>query len=206
MAHDDEFGRDYASKQIDRQRNPFRKLIKSFYVSRVLDHVNGATVDLGCGAGQILERLPKGSAGIEVNPYLIEDLRRRGFRVIPATAGHNGLDLSALCANEFSSLVLSHVLEHFENAAQVLRNLLQDCAALGISIVIIVVPGENGYRSDSTHKTFVDIDYLREREMFDCEGFQIADYSYFPGNFRSIGKLFVYHELMVVYRTACRNA
>ena len=65
---EEEFGRDYALTQIDRQRNPLRKLIKSFYVSRVLKHVNGPAIDLGCGAGQILERLPPGSMGIEVNP------------------------------------------------------------------------------------------------------------------------------------------
>ena len=57
----EEFGRDYARSQIDRQKNPFRKLIKSFYVSRILQHVDGPAVDLGCGAGQILERLPVGS-------------------------------------------------------------------------------------------------------------------------------------------------
>lgn len=197
---EDEFGRAYARSQIERQQNRFRKLIKSFYVARILHHVDGPTIDLGCGAGQILERLPTGSLGIEVNPYLLEYLTQRGLRVIPAVESQGGLNLGKLHPNEFGTLVLSHVLEHFDNADQVLRRLLHDCAELGISTVIIVVPGKVGFRSDPTHKTFVDMDYLWSHEMTICEGFQISHYSYFPGNLRLIGELFVYSELMVVYR------
>ena len=205
LQQEEEFGRDYARSQIGRQQNPFRKLIKSFYVSRILQHVDGPAVDLGCGAGQILERLPAGSLGIEVNPHLIEYLAQRGLRAIPAAESQSGFNLKELSPNEFGTLILSHVLEHFYNADQVLRSLLHDCAALGISTVIIVVPGQTGFRSDPTHKTFVDMDYLRSCGMLDCEGFQISHYSHFPGNLNLIGKLFVYHELMVVYRKVRRN-
>ena len=205
MTQTDEFGRDYARNQIERQRNPFRKLIKSFYVSRVQQHVEGSAIDLGCGAGQILERLPAGSLGIEVNPYLIEDLTQRGLRVMPAAESQGGFNLSALKPKEFKTLVLSHVLEHFENADEVLRSLLHDCAKLGISTVIIVVPTETGFRSDPTHKTFVTMDFLQSRELLDCESFKVAHCSYFPGNMRSIGKLFTYHELMIVYRMSLRE-
>ncbi|MBE0475129.1 methionine biosynthesis protein MetW [Rhodoferax sp.] len=200
MAPKEEFGSDYAANQIARQRNPLRKLIKSFYVSRVVRHVTGPTIDLGCGAGQILERLPPGSLGIEVNPYLVSYLAARGFRVLPAVASNTGFDLSQVKKNEFKNLVLSHVLEHFDNASQVLGALLRDCSKLGIETVIIVVPGANGYRSDATHKTFVTMDYLRQCAMMDCEGFCLAEHSYFPLDFKFIGELFIYHELMLVYK------
>lgn len=196
----------YYRQQIKRQRNPLRKLVKSFYVARVLRHVDGPAIDMGCGAGQILERLPGGSLGIEINPYLIEDLTQRGCRVLPGAADSaGGFNLSAVPAEQFRTLVLSHVLEHFNEADQVLRRLLQDCASLGISTVIVVVPGRTGYRSDPTHKTFVDMDYLRSRDLLDCAGFQIAHHSYFPGNLRLIEEFFIYHELMVVYRMAERR-
>lgn len=200
MALNEEFGKDYAANQIARQRNPFRKLIKSFYVSRVVRYVDGPAIDLGCGAGQILERLPQGSLGIEVNPYLVKYLAGRGFRVLPAVAAKSGFDLSQIEKNEFKSLVLSHVLEHFDNAHHVLQALLRDCGNLGIETVIIVVPGANGYRSDATHKTFVDMNYLRKNSMIVCEGFKLAEHSYFPLNIRFIGELFIYHELMLIYR------
>ena len=202
MPQTEEFGRNYASNQIARQRNPIRKLIKSFYVSRVLKHVSGASVDLGCGAGQILERLPPGSLGIELNPFLLESLNQRGLRAIPAVESPDRLNLSGLKPNQFDTLILSHVLEHFDSAHQILRNLLQDCAQLGISKVIVVVPGKTGYDSDSTHKTFVNVDYLHSHSLMSCEGFKITHSSYFPGNFKFISGLFIYHELMVVYENA----
>lgn len=200
MTQEVEFGRDYALRQIDRQRNPLRKLIKSFYVSRVLKHVHGPAIDLGCGAGQILERLPSGSMGIEVNPYLVDELARRGLRAVRAVASQSGFNLKPVNPNEFSTLVLSHVLEHFDDAYTVLRALLQDCADLGITTVIVVVPGENGYRSDPTHKTFVNMNYLKSHGMLDCVGFRLSHHSYFPGDLKFIGKVFIYHELMLVYQ------
>lgn len=201
MQQNEEYGRAYAQEQIRRQRNPFRQLIKYFYVSRILRHIAGPTIDLGCGAGQILERLPSGSIGIEINPFLIDDLKQRGLRVIPATESDGVLNLKEVTPHEFKNLVLSHVLEHFNNADQVLRNLLRDCASLGIKTVIIVVPGKAGFDSDPTHKTFIDIDYIRRRSMIECEGFRIFHHSYFPGNIRLIGKYFVYYELMIVYHS-----
>lgn len=200
MQQEEEFGRNYAIIQIARQQNPVRKLIKSFYVSRVLKHVSGPSVDLGCGAGQILERLPAGSVGIELNPFLLESLNQRGLRAIPAVESPDRLNLSGLKPNQYRTLILSHVLEHFENADQVLRSLLHDCKQLCISKVIVVVPGETGYKSDLTHKTLVNLNYLKVHNLMSCEGFKMIHSSYFPGDAKFIGKLFVYHELMVVYQ------
>lgn len=205
MQQDEEYGRAYAQTQISRQRNRFRKLIKHFYISRILRHIVGPTIDLGCGAGQILERLPTGSIGIEINPFLVDDLKRRGLQVLPATESQDGISLKGIASCEFNNLVLSHVLEHFENADQVLRNLLHDCTSLGISTVVIVVPGKAGFDSDPTHKTFINMDYFRTKNMIDCEGFRILHHSYFPGNMQVIGNFFVYHELMVIYHAALRS-
>lgn len=205
MAHEEEFGLTYARRQIARRSNPLRRLVKAFYVARVLRYVNGPSIDFGCGVGQILERLPDGSVGIEVNPYLVEDLARRGLKVMPAAESETGFDLSPLRKNEFRTLVLSHVLEHFQNADQILRKLLHDCASLGISTVIVVIPGEAGFRSDSTHKTFINLDYLISRGLVDCNEFRIAHSSHFPFNFQFFGKFFAYHEFMVVYRATKPN-
>lgn len=200
MAHEQEFGYDYAHRQMARQKNPLRKFVKSFYVARVLRHVNGPSLDLGCGAGQILAHLPPGSVGIEVNPYLVADLNRRGFQVMSAAESVTGFNLQGVAENKFETLVLSHVLEHFDQADQVLRQLLRDCARLGISSVIVVIPGETGYQSDPTHKTFITMAYLRSHHLLACEGFKLMHHSYFPGNIKFIEKFFIYHELMLVYK------
>lgn len=190
---------DYAQAQIERFSNRLRKFVKSFYVARVLPYVDGPAIDLGCGPGHILERLPKGSMGVEVNPFLVAHLRKGGLSVIQAEASGSGFDLELLPRCEFKALVLSHVLEHFADADKVLRKLLQDCSQLGISRVIVVVPGEVGFRSDPTHKTFVDFAYLSEMGMLTCAGFKLSHYSYFPGNWALLGKFFIYHEMMLVW-------
>jgi len=205
MSNDEEFGREYASSQLARRHSTVRRLIKSHYISNLLRHVTGPTVDVGCGAGQILERLPAGSVGIEVNPHLVHDLTNRGLKVFKAIPRTDRLDLSAIARGAYTTLVLSHVLEHFGNASQVLRLLLEDCADRKITTVIVVVPGEVGYRSDQTHKTFITLNYVREHHLTEYCGFSLAQQSYFPGNMRFLGKLFVYHELMLVYQTNCRT-
>lgn len=194
----EEFGQAYALKQIDRQQSPFRKIIKSFYVARVLRHVKGKAVDLGCGAGQILKGLPNGSVGIETNPFLVEYLTKQGMTVIQASS-NKGFDLNGLQPHQFDTLILSHVLEHFSGADQVLIHLLRDCAALGISRVIVVVPGIAGFNSDATHKTFIDWTYLRSHKLLEIEGYKIVHRSYFPGDISFLGKVFAYHEMMFIY-------
>jgi len=205
MSDNEEFGGAYAASQLARRQHPLRRIIKAAYISNLLKHVEGPSVDLGCGAGQILERLPAGSVGVEVNPHLVADLGKRGLRVFRATPDGARLDLSSIAAGEFKTLVLSHVLEHFSDADQVLRRLLADCSERGISTVILVVPGAVGYRSDATHKTFIDAEYLRAHQLQSCEGYAIAHQSYFPGNIEKIGEIFVYHEMMFVYKKSVRQ-
>jgi hypothetical protein len=195
-----EFGDAYAATQMARKQNPLRRIIKSFYVSSVLRHVRGRTVDVGCGAGPILERLPAGSVGIEVNPVLVSQLKAQGLDVRTATPDPTRIDLGAVAGERFQSLVLSHVLEHFDHADKVLRQLLADAAGLGIDTVVIVVPEWVGYQSDATHKTFVTMDYLTKANVLSCEGFRLQHNTRFPSNTSWAGRYFIYNELMLVYR------
>ncbi len=195
----EEFGDRYAASQMARRASPIRRWVKQAYLDRVLGRVEGPTLDVGCGAGQLLEQLPTGSMGLEVNPILVGDLSSRGIRVLQITGRPDRIELGDFALGTFQTLVLSHVLEHFENAARVFEMLLEDCAARGIARVIIVVPGKVGYESDSTHKTFVTLDYIESNNLTSHAGFTLGHRSYFPGNFESIGKLFIYHELMLVY-------
>jgi hypothetical protein len=99
----------------------------------------------------------------------------------------------------FKTLVMAHVLEHFEDAATTLRRLLDSCRRLGVQRVIIVVPGARGYASDGTHRTFVDRVFLEEHALLEFGGYVATNLSFFPINMESLGPLFTYHELKIIF-------
>ncbi len=193
------FDRDYAARQLRRRRNPLRRAIKYFYLQNMLREVRGRTVDLGFGAGQLLERLPAGSLGLEVNPHLVDDARRAGLNAVLYDSDAEQPLIGVVPPDTYSTLVMAHVLEHFDNAEAFLRRLLRSCAALDIRRVVLVVPGAKGYQFDSTHRTFVNMRYLTEHDLLSCEGYALSKHRYFPGNQEWIGRYYVFHEFMFVY-------
>lgn len=194
-----EFDKSYAAEQLRRSRHPLRRLVKRLYISNTLSDVMGPTIDFGCGAGQLLARLPPGSVGLEINPYLVAELRRIGLNVLPYDFVANQFSLRELTTDYYKTMVLAHVLEHFSDSAQVVRKIWRTCARLGIWKIIVIVPGAKGYRSDKTHKTFIDQRYLEDHGLLNCEGYAITKTSYFPINAERFGELLTYHEFKIVY-------
>jgi SAM-dependent methyltransferase len=174
-------------------------LVKHFYLQSILRDVRGPTIDFGCGAGQLLARLPAGSVGFEVNPYLIDSLRNAGLSVRQARAEMVDFDLPQFDGGRFRTLVIAHVLEHLSDPASALLTLFAACRRLGIQRVIVVVPGRRGFASDRTHKTFVDQEYLVAKLPPGGEGFVRSKVNYFPGPWEWIGRYFAFHELKVVF-------
>ena len=201
-----EFDRHYAAEQLRRSRHPLRRMIKHFYLQRILQDVRGPSIDFGCGAGQLLRRMPPGSVGLEVNPHLIEALRNDGLSVHQARAEIQDFELVGFAPGTFRTLVIAHVLEHLPDPVAALRVLFAACRRIGVEQVIVVVPGAEGYASDSTHKTFIDRSYLGLHTPQSGEGFACASLSYFPGPWEWVGRHFVFHEMKLVYkRTAERR-
>jgi len=195
----------YAARQVRRRNNPLRRLIKGFYLRNLLREVRGRTVDLGFGAGQLLERLPPGSLGLEVNPHLVEHARKAGLNAVlyDTTAERPLVDV--VPPDTYQTLVLAHVAEHIEDSAAFIRRILQSCAALGIGRVVFVVPGAKGFRFDSTHRTFVNRRYLEEHGLMTFEEYALTHFRYFPGNVEWIGKYYTFHEFMFVYDNVRRT-
>jgi SAM-dependent methyltransferase len=177
-----------------------RRLVKSFYLRNILRHVTGPSIDFGCGAGQLLERLPEGSIGLEVNPALVEALRARRLNVMRYDPAADGLSLAALSGQRYSTFIMAHVLEHFADAAHTLRALLRACRRLEVGRFILVVPGWKGYLSDATHRSFVDRGYLEREGLLSCEGYALGEASYFPIDYEAMGRHFVFHELTAVFQ------
>ena len=193
-----EFGMQYATEQLRRSRSTARKAIKFFYLENILRDVKGKSIDFGCGAGQLLARLPVGSVGLEIDPHLVETLRQSGLNAVRHDAGDD-FSLRDLAPGHFQTFVMAHVLEHFDEAHKVLRKILTSCRRLGIERAIIVVPGPKGYRSDKTHKTLVNRHYLSTHGLLDCEGYAVRQAHYFPINIESVGDYFTFHEFKFIY-------
>jgi SAM-dependent methyltransferase len=196
------FGADYAREQMRRRHHPLRRRIKHFYIERVLGEVTGPTIDFGCGAGQILRRLPSGSVGIEVNTHLIDALRKEGLEVFKAAGDASDFALSGLPAGRFTSLVMSHVLEHLPQPEEALRTLLGSCARLGIQRVVIIVPGAKGFASDATHLVFIDQAWMSRFFAVPWAGFSCSPARYFPLPWAAAGGWSTYHETHFVFQRA----
>lgn len=195
-----EFDQAYAAEQLRRSRHPARRFVKQFYLRNICrELLAGPCIDFGCGAGQLLERLPLGSAGLEVNPHLIEFLKNNGLTVYQARGELSDFELTEFPANHFRTLVIAHVLEHLPDPIAALNILCSACRRIGIKRIVVVVPGAKGFASDYTHQTFVNRQYLKTHlTRLDGE-FILSKLTYFPGPWEWIGRYFVFHEMMVVF-------
>src|SRR5438270_12438866 len=134
-----EFGSAYAAEQLRRSRHPLRRLIKKFYLDRVLRELRGPTIDFGCGAGQLLARLPADSVGLEVNPHLVQALQQAGMNARLYDAYSADFSLSQVEVGRYELFTISHVPEHFDDTAAVIRKLWPGCAPRAVPS--LVAPG-----------------------------------------------------------------
>ena len=195
---DKEFDQEYTDYQAN--RSLLRKWVRRAYLRSAAAQLTGPTLDFGCGVGELLERLPAGSRGLEYNQATVEFCRRKGLPVDAYDGFADDWGLSVLApGSRFDSMVVSHVLEHLEEPAQVLRRLLLASQRLGVRRVLAIVPGRAGFRIDATHRTFVDRGLLADAGIVQGTGFSMQRARYFPGNLRRIGDWFPHHELQVLY-------
>lgn len=197
------FGEAYGAEQIRRRSSLLRTSIKSFYLRNLLRYCEGPAIDLGCGAGQLLERLPPGSIGLELNDTLIAYLRGLGLPAVKYDAYADDFGLSPLFEagrGGYRHLLCAHVLEHFDDPVHAFRRLAQSCARLGVQSLTFVVPGEKGFKTDATHKVFVTEAFVRSNGLDDCAPYRLAAVDYFPGNIRQLGAWFAYHECILTWR------
>src|SRR5690554_2065072 len=161
-----DFDQSYTEYQTD--RNFFRKLVRRAYLRSARTQLAGATLDFGCGVGELLSRLPEGSKGLEYNHATVEHCRRKGLDVDWYDGNQDGWKLSVIDpGRRFRSMLISHVLEHLDEPMGVLNRLLEAAAKLDIERVLVIVPGKAGYRIDDTHRTFVDMGMLSSRTAAD---------------------------------------
>ena len=189
----------YTHYQLRRSR--IRKAIRKIYINHTLQFVIGKAIDFGCGVGELLKKLPEGSIGFDVNEATVDYCSNTGLNVMLYQPEVDRYELKDCRVGEYKTLILSHVLEHLETPNIILHLLLESCNRLDIERIIVIVPGIKGFLSDQTHKTFIDIPYLKKHDLSDIEGYAIIKIKYFPVNVSWMGKYFTHHELVVLYES-----
>lgn len=192
-----EFDQRYTAYQTD--RGALRRLVRRVYLRSAAAQLQGPTLDFGCGVGELLERLPAGSKGLEYNRATVDHCRSRGLDVDWYDGYADDWRLTPLRGQRYESMVISHVLEHFVGPEAILSQLLRSAGGLGVRRVLAIVPGRAGYRIDDTHRTFVDRAMLADPEIVADSDFALQRARYFPGDIRKIGDWFPHHELQALF-------
>ena len=195
----DRFNEEYAAIQVRRSRNPLRRLVRYWYLSDILKHLNGPGIDFGCGAGDLLARMPVGSIGLEINPVAVDYCRGRGLDAHLYDPEKDAYQLGEIRSGTYKCVVFTHVLEHLESPDDVLRCVMRSCKRIGVSRVVITQPCEKGFKFDKTHRTFVDPAYFSEKGLYEAEGFRVSSEYRFPLNVKWLGSYYTFHEWRVVF-------
>jgi SAM-dependent methyltransferase len=189
------YGDEYTAYQLN--RSPLRHWVRRHYLQAAAKLAKNATLDFGCGIGELLARLPAGSMGIEYNPVSVDHCRQRGLDVRWYDGFSDDFSLKSLdLPSNIETLLLSHVLEHFDDPVHLVNRLV---AALAPALrrIVLIVPGEAGFRIDPTHRTYVDIDMVLATVQT-MPDWRVHSSRYFPLNHHRVGNLFPYNELQVV--------
>lgn len=204
-AHPSEYDDAYAHAQIARSRNPLRRLVRAYYLRDIVRHVEGPAVDVGCGSGDLLSRLPDGSLGLEINPAAVAYARSIGLRVDLYDPESDGYRFEMLPPHRYRTVLFTHVLEHLDNPAQALQAVFDAASRTGIERVVVTLPCERGFAFDPTHRTFVDESYLRDRGLLGRSDFSPLVVQRFPVDLRWLGRIYTFLELRVVFQRQVPN-
>lgn len=137
-------------------------------VDRIVDFCKGKTVDVGCGDGLLLSKLPKGSYGLDNDEYALGICQELGL-----SAGYTDLDVFDVELTEVFDYIASlNVIEHLNNPSALLRLVGQ--ARKGAIIMTLEWQG-GAYGED--HKKEYTLDELTDFfKEFNPKPFRIKAY------------------------------
>lgn len=187
------------------KRSKIRRLIRHLYLKDISTYCKGKTIDFGCGIGELLKLLPKGSIGFEVNKVAVDFCTSNGMDVRLYHPELDDYSLSMLEKSSYTTFTMNHVLEHLENSHAVIEKIFASCHRLGISRIVFTIPGYKGYLSDKTHLTFIDRKYFEEHNLFSNPHFKLSHSKYFPINIPNVSSYFTHNELRMVFDASSKS-
>ncbi len=180
-------------------RSTIRKTVRTVYLNDIRKYCIGKTIDFGCGIGELLKILPEGSAGFEVNKVVVEFCKKNNLPVNLYVPEEDNYNFRMIEPGKYESFTMNHVLEHLKNSSEVIKKIFESCHRLGIKRIVFTVPGHKGYKSDATHETFINMDYLTKTGIGDDKYYQLRVNKYFPVNSEAFSRVFTHNELRLVF-------
>ncbi len=193
-----DYTKEYTESQL-KKRSLLRQYIRNIYLNSALKLTTGKTIDFGCGIGEMLQRLPAGSIGLEINESTVDHCKQKMLNVQPYNPNKDKYQLSEFKPGIYDTLLISHVMEHLEQPERVIRSLIKTCNRLDIKKIVIIVPGKNGFSFNNTHRTFIDSAFFLNHNLNTVDEFHITKKQYFPLNMKWPETLLTHHELQVIY-------
>ncbi len=124
------------------------RLIERTRTKRIIDFLNphnsDRIIDLGCGAGNIMERIKfaKEIVGVDLSSFLLNLAKKRKYQRPVRFIKTNIEKLSREIADsKFDKIYCSETLEHVENPDKVLKEIKK--IAKKNSVIVISIPNEN---------------------------------------------------------------
>jgi hypothetical protein len=180
-------------------RSTFRKKVRSFYLNDIKKYCIGKTIDFGCGVGELLKILPENSIGFEINKVVVDYCRKNGLNVKLYVPGEDNYEFKMIKPGQYETFTMNHVLEHLDRSSEVIGKIFESCNRIGIKRIVFTVPGHKGYKSDTTHQTFINIDYLIKNGVPGNQYYQLTVNKYFPVNSEAFSRYFTHNELRLVF-------
>jgi SAM-dependent methyltransferase len=187
---------DYTTRLERLTGKPWKRLLRvqAPYRRHIRNIVEGEALDVGCGIGRNLKHLDGRGVGVDVNPHSVAMAKQQGLDAY--TTEEFGASPHAV-PDRYDSLLIAHVLEHMTpgEASDLVGNYLTFLRPGGR--VVVIVPQEAGFKSDSTHLTSLDLDDIARIEARHGLARE-RGYSFpFP---RFVGRFFVHNETVAISR------
>jgi SAM-dependent methyltransferase len=76
----DQYNEHYTEYQLKR-RGLLRRIAREYYLNAATKLLKGRVINFGCGVGELLQRLPVDSVGLDINPASVAYCRSKALDV-----------------------------------------------------------------------------------------------------------------------------
>ena len=171
-----------------------RSLIGLLYRKHLLypsicEHLNGHVLDIGCGIGDFL-KFRANTVGVDINQETVNHCCEMGLNA--QVMKENILPFESKI---FDAVVLDNVLEHIIDPTLLLIQIARVLKSKGK--LLVGVPGKKGYKRDSDHKVFYDLEKLIK--LMNQNNFSYITHFYKPISFINLSNMISQHSLYSIY-------